>query len=146
MKRLIPAVTLTVTAIALSGCAGKSAPDASTPPSPSPVVTSPAPSLVESPTAAPSPTAPTVDQTIRITYAGGRVTGSGGVVSVKKNSTVALVVTSDTADEIHLHGYDKSVDVEKGGTVTLTFKATLTGKWEVELEKLKRRLVFLQVQ
>jgi hypothetical protein len=70
----------------------------------------------------------------------------GTRVKVKQGSTVALVVTSDVADEVHLHGYDKHVDVTKGGTVTLVFKATLSGVYEVELEKLKHRLVLLQVQ
>jgi hypothetical protein len=99
-----------------------------------------------SPTAAAGPTSPAAAQTIRIRYAGGKVSGVDAVVKVKRGSTVALVVTSDTADEVHLHGYDKSADVSKGGTATITFTATLAGRWEVELEKLGRRLVVLQVQ
>lgn len=147
MNRISPALAMAACALALTACAGKSTPTASSAaPSPSPAVVSPSASAPASPTVAPSPTAPAADQTIHITYAAGKVTGVSAVVKVKKNSTVALVVTSDTADEIHLHGYDKSVDVAKGGTATLLFKATLTGKWEVELEKLKHRLVFLQVQ
>jgi hypothetical protein len=85
-------------------------------------------------------------QTIRIRYAAGKVSGTAARVKVKRGSTVALVVTSDVADEIHLHGYDKSVDVTKGGTATLQFRATIPGVFEVELEKLKHRLVQLQVQ
>jgi hypothetical protein len=146
MKCMTPAVSIALSAIALTGCAGTSEPAASASPSPSPALSSPSAAAPTSPTTAPSPTAPAADQTIRITYAHGKVSGVSAVVKVKKNSTVALIVTSDTADEIHLHGYDKSVDVAKGGTATLLFKATLEGKWEVELEKLKHRLVFLQVQ
>jgi hypothetical protein len=67
-------------------------------------------------------------------------------VKVKLNSTVALVVTSDTADEVHFHGYDKHADVTKGGTVTIVFIATLPGRFIAELEKLGRRLVTVQVQ
>jgi hypothetical protein len=60
----------------------------------------------------------------------------GGIVreTVDKDEQVVLVVTSDVADEIHLHGYDKSGDVEAGGTVRLPFKATIPGRFEVELE------------
>jgi hypothetical protein len=137
-------VSLALGLLALTGCAGKSEPAASS--SPSPVVSPPTASVEQSPTTAPSPTAPAVDQTIHITYAGGKVSGVGAVVKVKLNSTVALVVTSDVADEVHFHGYNKMADVAKGGTVTITFKATLPGKWEVELEKLKHRLVFLEIQ
>jgi hypothetical protein len=105
-----------------------------------------APDAAASPTAAESPTGAAATQTIRVRYAGGKVSGVDAVVKVKRGSTVALVVTSDTADEVHLHGYDKSADVSKGGTATITFTATLAGRWEVELEKLGRRLVVLQVQ
>jgi ABC-type glycerol-3-phosphate transport system substrate-binding protein len=60
----------------------------------------------------------------------------GGVVrqTVSKGDRVVLVVTSDVADEIHLHGYDLSRDVAAGGTARLPFTATIPGRFEVELE------------
>ena len=60
----------------------------------------------------------------------------GGIVrqTVDKNDQVVLVVTSDVADEIHLHGYDKAKDVTAGGTIRLSFKATIPGRFEAELE------------
>ena len=60
----------------------------------------------------------------------------GGIVrqTVSKGDRVVLVVKSDVADEIHLHGYDKSTDVTAGGTARLPFTATLPGRFEVELE------------
>ena len=60
----------------------------------------------------------------------------GGIVrkSVDKGARVVLVVTSDVADEVHLHGYDISRDVEAGGTVRIAFRAKLPGRFEVELE------------
>jgi PBP1b-binding outer membrane lipoprotein LpoB len=144
MSRPTALATLAISTLVLSGCAGKSSPAQTT--SSAPATSSPVSIVPATPTAAASPTAPAVDQTITITYAGGKVSGVSAVVKVKQNSTVALTVTSDVADEVHLHGYDKMADVTKGGTVTIVFKATLPGKWEVELEKLKHRLVFLQVQ
>ena len=61
----------------------------------------------------------------------------GGIVreTVTKGDRVVLVVTSDVADEIHLHGYDVSRDVEAGGTVRLPFRATIPGRFEAELEE-----------
>ena len=61
----------------------------------------------------------------------------GGIVrqTVSKGDHVVLVVTSDVADEIHLHGYDKSKDVPAGGTIRLPFTATLPGRFEVDLEQ-----------
>ena len=60
----------------------------------------------------------------------------GGIVrqTVNKDDQVVLVVTSDVADEIHLHGYDKAKDVAAGGTIRLPFKATIPGRFEAELE------------
>lgn len=60
----------------------------------------------------------------------------GGIVreTVKKDDRVVLVITSDVADEIHLHGYDISRDVAAGGTARIPFKATIPGRFEVELE------------
>ena len=144
MRRSAAVAVLSVSVLAVAGCAGKSQPAATA--APSPVVSSPTASAEPSPTAAPSPTAPAVDQTIRITYAGGKVSGVSSLVKVKLHSKVALVVTSDVADEVHFHGYDKSANVAKGGTVTILFTANLPGRFEVELEKLKHRLVVLQIQ
>jgi hypothetical protein len=71
---------------------------------------------------------------VRVTVVDG--SPKGGIVraSVDQRDRVRLVVTSDVADEIHVHGYDVSRDVEAGGTATLAFRATIPGRFEVELE------------
>lgn len=58
----------------------------------------------------------------------------GGRESVDLGDTVTLLVTSDVDEEIHLHGYDISVDVVAGETAELTFEATIPGVFEVEFE------------
>ncbi len=95
--------------------------------------------------AASGPTPSTTAQTVRVSYAEGKVTGDTGRVHVARGRTVALVVTSAVADEVHLHGYDKKVDVPANGTATLTFTATIPGVFEVELENLGKTLVTLEV-
>lgn len=72
----------------------------------------------------------------------------GGVqeLKVKKNGEVHLTVTSDTADEIHVHGYDLTKDVEKGGTVTFDFPAKLDGRFEIELEDHRTPIADLSVE
>jgi hypothetical protein len=47
---------------------------------------------------------------------------------------VAIVVGSDVADEVHLHGYDKMIDVAPGKPARLAFVASIPGRFEVELE------------
>ncbi len=46
---------------------------------------------------------------------------------------MALTVTSDVADEIHVHGYDVTAPVGAGETVTVRLRADLAGSWEVEM-------------
>ena len=60
----------------------------------------------------------------------------GGIVrtEVKKNDRVVLIVRSDVADHVHLHGYDIMRDVAPGRPARLPFKATIPGRFEVELE------------
>jgi len=55
-------------------------------------------------------------------------------------------VTADRADEVHVHGYDRMVDVEPGKPAVLEFTANLPGVFEVELEEASLKLVELQVQ
>jgi hypothetical protein len=60
----------------------------------------------------------------------------GGIVreKVEKNDRVVLIVRSDVTDHIHLHGYDIMRDVAPGSPARLPFKATIPGRFEVELE------------
>jgi hypothetical protein len=73
---------------------------------------------------------------------------AGGVlkVKVKKGDQVNLIVTSDTADEIHIHGYDLHKDLPAGGTVKFGFKATIDGSFTIELEKHKEEIAHLTVE
>jgi hypothetical protein len=50
------------------------------------------------------------------------------------------------ADEIHLHGYDLSEDVDAGGAAGLRFTASVRGGFEVELEDLCLQLAVSTVQ
>jgi len=78
-------------------------------------------------------------------FRGGAVTGNSRE-QVKRGETVRLVVASDVAEEVHVHGYDERVAVPAGGTAELTFAAAIPGVFEVELEKSHRRLFTLEVQ
>ena len=71
----------------------------------------------------------------------------GGIkdVTFKKGGTVDLTVKSDTADEVHFHGYDVHKDVTKGGSVHFKFPASIEGKFIVELEDHKQTLANVTV-
>lgn len=72
----------------------------------------------------------------------------GGIVrkTVQKGDRVVLVVTSDVADHVHLHGYDIMRDVAAGGTARIRFRATVPGRFEVELEDRGAQIADLTVQ
>ena len=86
------------------------------------------------------------DDTVRIDVivSGGAVSG-GGDVEVTLGEPVVLTVTSDVADEVHIHGYDILGDVAPGATVTIDFVADLPGIFEIELEDARLAIVALVV-
>src|SRR5215212_9952755 len=69
-----------------------------------------------------------------VTVVDGKPAGGVKTITYKKGDSVDLTVKSDTADEIHIHGYDLMKAVEKGGGVRFTFPASIDGKFVVELE------------
>lgn len=72
----------------------------------------------------------------------------GGIEQIKVNNgdQIRLVITSDTSDEIHIHGYDLHKDVKAGSTVRFAFKATSDGNYEIELEGRKEQIAQLTVE
>lgn len=60
----------------------------------------------------------------------------GGIQKLEftKGDRIRFKVVSDTTDEIHFHGYDVGQDVKAGGSTTFDVKATIEGRFEVELE------------
>jgi hypothetical protein len=82
---------------------------------------------------------------VTVTVTGGRVTGTGGRVEVARGARVRVTVTSDTADEFHLHGYDRSLRLEPGRPGTVELTADVPGVFEAELHEAGTRLFELQV-
>jgi hypothetical protein len=120
----------------VAGCAGKA-------PSPAADTATP-PTSTSSPSAAPATEA--AGQQIEVEVAGGRVTGDTGRVPVAAGTAVTLVVRSDVADEVHVHGYDLTGDVTPDRPAELEFDATIPGVFEVELHEAGTVLLTLQVQ
>ena len=89
-------------------------------------------------------TEPAADVVISVALVGGRIEGERRYEAAL-GDTVEVRVTSDVAEEVHLHGYDLLLQLEAGGEVTLTFEANLPGVWEAELHPSHRELFQLQV-
>jgi hypothetical protein len=105
-------------------------------------------------TSSPPPTAATTSpstpsasgSSIEVTIAGGKVTPDPSRrVEAKTGDQVHLIVTSDTADEIHIHGYDIEKEVSAGGTVTIDFAADIPGQFEVEAHEISPGPLFTLV-
>jgi hypothetical protein len=71
----------------------------------------------------------------------------GGInkIDVNQNDALNLAVTSDCADEIHVHGYNFHKTVPANGTVNFSFKATITGTFVIELESRSEQIASLRV-
>ncbi|MFQ5967426.1 MAG: hypothetical protein ACE5MI_07430 [Acidimicrobiia bacterium] len=149
-----PAVILLL--LVLAACSGNvTTTTTNTPATTSAPVDDTAPVTTPPPTTAPPSTSPTTAPTtattapttteIVLVVAGGEVE-DGGRVDVPLGNTVILVVTSDVADKVHVHGYDLFFDIEAGAEATLSFVANIPGIFEVELEGSHLLLVEIVVQ
>jgi hypothetical protein len=78
---------------------------------------------------APSAPPPAADE---IVVKGGKPEGGVQRVAVAKGDTVRLLVSSDGADEIHLHGYDITRSAGPGKPARFRFKADVEGVFEIE--------------
>lgn len=67
-------------------------------------------------------------------------------LKVNEGDDVTIRITADEDEELHLHGYDKSVDLTKNQPADLNFTASLTGRFPYELEKSKTEIGTLEVQ
>lgn len=83
---------------------------------------------------------------IAIAFRNGRVVGGVERVTVERGDRVVLVVRSDEADHVHLHGYDLLVDVVPGRAARIRFTADLVGRFEIELEERHLPLAELEVE
>jgi heme/copper-type cytochrome/quinol oxidase subunit 2 len=82
---------------------------------------------------------------IEIAYRGGKLEGNGRK-QIPKGRTVTLRVTSDVAEEVHVHGYDKEATIAAGSTAEITFVADVAGIFEVELHKKHLKIADLEVR
>jgi heme/copper-type cytochrome/quinol oxidase subunit 2 len=77
---------------------------------------------------------------------GGKPKGGVQTLTYNKGQQVAFTVSSDVADEIHVHGFDLMQNVAKNGKVTFSFPASEQGVYEVELESRGEQIASLEVR
>lgn len=135
MSRSALALAVLVLAAGLAACGEKSTPEAA----PS------SPAAVASSSPAPSATVEANIVEVSVTVEGSKVTPKPSTVKVEKGQVLRLSVTTDAADEIHVHGYDKALETAAGRPGVLEFTADRTGRFEVETHESGLLLFQLQV-
>ena len=128
MNKIVLVAASTLASIAMVGCGSNDSESASTDTTATETTTTTATTTTTTTTEAEKPTE------VKVVVVDGAPQGGIVRATVNKDDQVLLVVTSDVADEIHLHGYDKAKDVAAGGTIRIPFKATIPGRFEAELE------------
>lgn len=89
------------------------------------------PSLGTKNTASPTPTI----KQFKFTVKNGKIIPETKQFSVKKGDVVEFTITSDLEDELHLHGYDKTLLLYQKKAVKLMFTADTSGSFPLELHK-----------
>jgi len=139
------AVLAAVAALTLAACGDNGSPQATgtttttTPAAATSTTTGPATTAKPTTTADPTPV-------IEVRVAGGKPQGGVRRERVRRGETVVLRVVADVADEVHLHGYDRTAQVAPGKPAQIRFTADITGVFEVELEQRKLPLLMLEVR
>ena len=141
-SKLALPIVLVGAALALAGCGGTSESTGSTETTQTAQTITAVTTTETMPAPAPAPKRKTI--TIRVV--GGTPVGGIARPKIKKGESVLLVVRSDIADELHLHGYDVSREVAAGGTARIAFVAKIPGRFELELENSGVQLADLTVQ
>jgi pyruvate/2-oxoglutarate dehydrogenase complex dihydrolipoamide acyltransferase (E2) component len=116
--------------------------DESAPAQPQPATTAAPAETASEPEPKPKPKIPTLNVRVR----DGRVVGGVQRLTVERGSRVRIVVRSDVRDHVHVHGYDLMRDVGPGRPARIDFRATIPGRFEIELEDRKLPIAELEVR
>lgn len=125
-RKMVAAVG--VLALALAGCGDDEKPPAS----PDDAATSPA--HHETSSEPPAIPAEQVD-VVQFEVAGSKRVKGPEQVEVKLGDEVVIEVTTDAPDQLHVHGYEKTLKIQPGKPALLQFTAHLAGVWEIELHE-----------
>lgn len=106
--------------------------DETTPTTPATITTANTTTIRE-PSVPPPPRRP-APAVVRVSVRDGTPVGGVRRVTVGKGRRVTLIVTSNVADHVHLHGYNIMRDVAPGMPARISFRATIVGTVEAELE------------
>lgn len=129
----------------LGGCGGDAGPDAEETAS-SQTSEGDASGTTGGPGTSPTPDISVAETIVELTITKGVPSTDLGQVAVPLGNTVRLFITADAPDEVHVHGYDLTLDLAAGVPGELTFVADVPGIFEVELHESEQLLCELRVE
>jgi hypothetical protein len=129
----IAVIIAVVAGILLADGGGETEKAANPAPSATPTAT-PSGTATATPSPAPKPKAPLLQA------------GNERTLSFDEGDTVRFRVRHDDAEEVHIHGYDIKQELAPNRTATVSFKASITGIFEIELEHSGTLLAHLKVE
>jgi hypothetical protein len=84
---------------------------------------------------------------VTVTIADGQVTPTNATLQAKVNQPIVLHVSSDAADELHVHSNpDHKFQIAAAANQTFQFNVEVPGNVEVELHHLHRTIATIQIQ
>lgn len=93
----------------------------------------------------PTPEPSLHQEVFEINIRNGKAVPGSTLLRASEGDEITLKIVSDRSDEIHLHGYDLRADIVPGETTTLTFTATRTGRFGMEMHRSHTELGALEV-
>jgi plastocyanin len=133
----------------LTACGSGAAPTSGTSSSgTSSAATSTASSSAPSPSGSSSGSSPgsPAQRTVTVTVTGSRVTPAPRTVDLAVGETMTLTVTSDHADQLHVHGFDIEKELPAGTPVSVELTGESPGVYEVETHHPELRLLKIAVR
>jgi hypothetical protein len=97
-------------------------------------------------TAAVEPPPPPAPRRLRVLVRNGRVAGGIRTFGVSRGERFVVVVRADVADHVHVHGYDRFADVGPGRPAQIALRATIRGRFDIELEDRHLLIARLEVR
>jgi ABC-type Fe3+-hydroxamate transport system substrate-binding protein len=86
------------------------------------------------------------DVAAEVTLKGGKPQGGTRHLSTKPNKPTFLLVTSDKAEEVHVHGADREVEVPANQPTRVDITEPAPGQYEVEIHSTNAQIAVLRVQ
>ena len=130
---IVAALVVGIVAFAIASPGGDDDGEQAAQTTPTQTQTEPAPEEAETEAETEAEPAPPPEPAVtRISIKGGQVVGGAKRIEAGSGETVRIVVSSDAPDELHLHGYDITMNSAPGQPARFQFKANLEGVFELE--------------